>query len=160
HPARRLLDLLAESALALDESSHREAPTLALIESVVAQVLADFETDVGLFETQAARVAAFIEEQKRGDNEIVDRSARHIEEREREEIARVVATEEVERLIETHARVPVPVAQMLRDVWTTVLARTYRIEGEGSAMWTAQLETATDLLWSVEPKAQPEDRKR
>ena len=160
HPARRLLDLLAESALGLDESAHREAPTLALIESVVERVLADFETDVALFETQAARVAAFIEEQKRGDNEIVERSARLIEEREREEIARVVASEEVERRIESHARIPAPVAQMLRETWTSVLARTCRIEGEGSAAWNAQLATADDLLWSVEPKGQPDDRKR
>jgi len=160
HPARRMLDLLAESALALDDSAHREAPTLALIESVVANVLADFESDVTLFEKQAARVAAFIEEQKRADNEIVERSARLIEEREREEIARVVAAEEVERRLEAHARVPAPVAQMLRQTWTAVLARTYRVEGESSSVWTAQLATAEDLLWSVEPKAHPEDRKR
>ena len=160
HPARRLLDLLAESALGLDDSAHREAPTLAMVASVVERVLADFDTDVTLFETQAARVAAFIEEQKRGDNEIVERSARHIEERERDEIARVVASEEVERLLEIRVRVPAPVAQMLRETWVAVLAKTHRVEGEGSAVWNAQLETATDLLWSVEPKVQADDRKR
>jgi hypothetical protein len=160
HPARRLLDLLGQAALGLDEGSPREAPAIAMIEGVVERVLADFETDIALFEAMAQRVAAFIEEQRSAEGEIVERSARHIEERERDEIARLAAEDEVARRLEPRAWVPAPLREMLNETWVRALARVQRAEGEGSPGWRSLLQTMEDLLWSVEPKATPEERKR
>jgi len=160
HPARRLLDLLAQASIGLTEGSPREGPAVALVESVVERVLAEFETDIALFEAMAQRVAAFIEEQKATEGEIVERSARLIEEREREEIARLVAEEEVHRRLESRSWVPPAVREMLAETWVRALARAQRTEGEGSAAWQALLLTMEDLLWSVEPKVTAEDRKR
>ena len=160
HPARRLLDLLAASAIGLDESSEREGPTLAMIAGVVGRVLAEFETDIALFEALAERVAAFIEEQRRAETEIVERSARLIEERERDEIARLLAEEEVARRLEAHAWVPQPVREMFDETWVRALTRVQRSDGEGSLAWQSLLATMDDLLWSVEPKSNPDDRKR
>ena len=160
HPARRLLDLLAESAIGLDEANTGDGAVLALIESVVQQVLADFDTDLGLFEAQAARVATFIEERKRAELAVIERSARLLEEREREEIARAVAEEEVERRLEGNVWVAPAVRDMLRETWIQALARVQSTEGEGSPAWKSLIATMDDLLWSVEPKVQPEDRKR
>jgi hypothetical protein len=49
---------------------------------------------------------------------------------------------------------------MLNETWTRALARVHRSEGEGSAAWQAMLLGMEDLLWSVEPKVTPDDRKR
>ncbi len=160
HPARRLLDLLAQASIGLAEGSPREGPAVALIESVVERVLAEFETDIALFEAMAERVAAFIEEQKATEGEIVERSARLIEEREREEIARLLAEEEVHRRLEARTWTPPAVREMLVETWVRALARVQRTEGETSATWQAMLLGMDDLLWSVEPKVTPEDRKR
>src|SRR5260221_4710419 len=160
HPARRLLDLLGQASMGLTEGSPREGPAVALIARVVERVLAEFETDVALFEAMAGRVAAFIDEQKATEGEIVKRSARLIEEREREEIARLVAEEEVHRRLESRAWVPPAVREMLLETWVRALARVQRSEGEGSAPWQSLLRGMEDLLWSVEPKVTPEDRKR
>jgi hypothetical protein len=160
HPARRLLDLLAESAIGLDESSARAHPALELIEQVVDRVLADFETDVALFESLVPRVAAFIEERNNAETEIVERSARLVEERERDEIARLAAQEEVDRCLAAHARVPAPVRDMLGETWVRALTRVHRAEGENSPAWQSLAMTMEELLWSVEPKSSPDDRKR
>ncbi len=160
HPARRLLDLLAQSAIGVDEGSSRESPALAMIEGVVDRVLAEFETDLALFEEMAQRVAAFIEQQKSAEGVIVERSARLIEERERDEIAREVAEQEIGRRLESRAGVPPAVREMLNETWVRSLARVHRSEGEGSAAWQAMLLGMEDLLWSVEPKVTPDDRKR
>jgi Protein of unknown function (DUF1631) len=160
HPARRLLDLLAQSAIGVDEGSPRESPALAMIEGVVDRVLAEFETDIALFDEMAQRVAAFIEQQKSAESAIVERSARLIEERERDEIAREVAEQEIGRRLESRAGVPPAVREMLNETWVRALARVHRSEGEGSAAWQAMLLGMEDLLWSVEPKATPDDRKR
>ena len=160
HPARRLLDLLAESSIGLADTGERQAAALKMIEEVVDKVLEEFETDVALFESLVARVEAFIEAQKRAENDIVERSAKLIEERERDEIARAVAAQEIARRLETRAWVPGPVREMLEEAWVGALANAQRSEGEGSAAWHGLLRTMDDLLWSVEPKASADDRKR
>jgi len=160
HPARRLLDLLAAAALGVDEAGTREAPTLAFIESIVDSVLAEFDTDLALFESLAGKVSAFIEEQKQVESGVVARSARAIEERERDEIATLLADEEVARRLAVRAWVAPPVREMIEETWARALARVQRSEGEGSNTWQALLTTMDDLLWSVEPKATPDDRKR
>ena len=160
HPARRLLDLLAESSIGLAETGERQAAALKMIEEVVDKVLEEFETDLVLFESLAARVEAFIEAQKRAENDIVERSAKLIEERERDEIARAIAAQEIARRLEARAWVPAPVREMLEEAWVGALASAQRSEGEGSPGWHALLRTMDDLLWSVEPKASAEDRKR
>jgi uncharacterized protein DUF1631 len=160
HPARRLIDLLAESAIGLDESNAAEGAVVALIEGVVQSVLTEFDTDIALFESLVARVEAFIAERKTAEYSVVERSARLIEERERGEIARLVAEDEVIRRIELRAWVPSAVRTMLHDSWVRALTDVHLNEGEGSSAWQAMLQSVEDLLWSVEPKVSPEDRKR
>ena len=160
HPARRLLDLLAQAAIGLEETSPREAPALAFIAGTVDKVLSDFDTDLGLFESLCDGVAAFIQDQQRVESGIVERSARAIEERERAGIALALAEEEVERRLAPRAWVPAPVREMIVEAWVPALASAQRTEGEGSVAWNGLLATMEDLLWSVEPKTTAEERKR
>ncbi len=160
HPARRLIDLLAEISIGLDDGDARGGATMALVEGVVNGILHEFETDLALFESMAARVEAFIEEQGRADAEIVQRSSRVIEAREREEIARLVGEEEVSRRLRVRVWVPAPVRTMLLETWANAFATVQLAEGEGSPAWQGLVHTMDDLLWSVEPKATAEERKR
>jgi hypothetical protein len=52
------------------------------------------------------------------------------------------------------------VADFLQRHWRLVLARAYNQAGEGGEPWRQALATLDDLLWSIEPKAAPEDRAR
>jgi hypothetical protein len=160
HPARHLIDLLAEISIGLDESNERGGATLQLIDEVVEKVLADFDTDLELFASMVAKVQAFVERQQEAEADIVQRSAQLIEAREREEIARLVAEEEVGRRMQARAWVPAPLRKMLMETWTRAFAAVQVAEGEGSAPWQALVLTMDDLLWSVEPKVVPDDRKR
>lgn len=160
HPARRLIDRLAECAIGLDEANAGGSGCLALVEGVVGRILAEFDTDLGLFESQLERVEAFIEERKRAEAALVERSARLVEERERAQIARAIAEEEVARRIQSSPWVPPVVRAMLEDAWVRALAAARLVEGEASPVGRSLLQTMEDLVWSVEPKVEPEDRKR
>ncbi|MDQ3027237.1 MAG: DUF1631 domain-containing protein [Pseudomonadota bacterium] len=160
HPARRLIDQLAEISFGLDDGDARGGATLALVESVVDAILHEFDTDLALFEAMTERVQAFIEEQARADADIVERSSRVVEAREREEIARRAGEEEVSRRLMVRVWVPAPVRAMLLETWTTAFAAVQLSEGEGSPAWQELVHTMDDLLWSVEPKTTPEERKR
>jgi hypothetical protein len=160
HPARRLLDLLAESAMGIDHASPQEGEVLGRIARVVQRVLDDFVTDQDVFTKLAAEMAAFIDERQRAEAGLVERSARLIEEREREEDARLAASDAIQRRLAAREWVPPMVRAMLQDTWARALARVHRTEGEDSTLWQGLLATVDDLLWSVEPKHAPEDRKR
>jgi hypothetical protein len=160
HPARRLIDRLAECAIGLDEANADGSGCLALVQSVVERILADFETDTAPFESQLARVEAFIEERGTAEQQIVERSARLVEQREREEIARAFAEDAVERRLRGAQWVPPVVRQMLETAWVRALAHARCEEGESSASWDTLAKTMDDLVWSVEPKVAPEERKR
>ena len=159
HPARLLIDRLAECAIGLDEGAADGAGCIALVESVVQRVLDEFETDLAVFETQLKRVDEFIEERKRAEEQIVERSARLVEERERVEIARAFVEDEVERRLAVSPWVPAVVRDMLGTAWVDALVAA-RSEGEGSSAWQRYVKTFEDLVWSVEPKVQADDRKR
>jgi hypothetical protein len=160
HPARRLLDLLAEASLGLDQSTADGGATLAMVERIVGRVLDGFETDMAFFSALVAEVEAFLEEHKRAEQHIVERSARLIEAREREEIARMAAEEEVARRLALRQWVPPAVRAMLAGPWMNALADVHLTEGEGSPAWQRFTLVMDDLLWSVEPKANLEERKR
>ncbi len=160
HPARRLIDLLAEISIGLDDGDARGGATLALVESVVDGILHEFDTDLALFESMVARVESFIEEQARADADIVQRSSRLIEAREREEIARRAGEEEVSRRLMVRVWVPAPVRAMLLETWTQAFAAVQLAEGEGSPAWQELARTMDELLWSVEPKTTADERKR
>jgi hypothetical protein len=160
HPARRLIDLLAEASMGLDGTTAAGVAALEMVEKAVARVLEEFESDVAPFESAIAQVEAFVDDQKRVEEQIVERSARLIEAREREELARMVAEEEVSRRLALRQWVPPPVRAMLERHWVRALADVHALEGEGSPPWQAFMLAIDDLLWSVEPKASPDDRKR
>jgi hypothetical protein len=159
HPARRLLDLLARASIGVDERA-REGPVLTLVEGIVERVLHEFDTDVRLFESVAGKVAAFIEERERAEAAIVARSAGLIEERELDEAARDEAEGEIAARLEKRAWTPLAVRDMLHGPWVRVLAAAARNDGERSARRNALLATMEELLWSIEPKANADDRKR
>jgi hypothetical protein len=158
HPARRLLDLLAEAAMGVDPHGGGEA--LALIERTVERVVEEYVQDNAVFTRLAGDVVGFIAERHEAEASVVERSARLIEEREREEDARFAAHEAVARRLAAREWVPPVVRSMLQGPWTTALARVHRAEGEESAIWQGLLVTVDDLLWSVEPKTAADDRKR
>jgi uncharacterized protein DUF1631 len=160
HPARRLIDALAAASIGVDGANARGAATLALVEEVVARVLDEFDTDLELFESLVERVESFVAEGKEAEEALVARSAALIEAREREEIARAIADDEVARRLVARMWVPAPVREMLLETWARALAEAQREAGEGGASWQSLTRTMDELLWSVEPKTSADDRKR
>lgn len=160
HPARHLIDLLAAVSIGLDDNDERGSATLKMIEGVVDEVLGKFDTDLALFEHMVTRVEEFIAEESRAEADVVQRSSQLVEERERAEISRVIAEEEVLRSLQPRLWVPTILREMLLGTWARALASVQLAEGEGSPTWQAMVQTMDDLLWSVEPKASADDRKR
>lgn len=158
HPVRRLLDTLADASVAFAGEASREDTLYQKIESIVDQVQEQFDTDVAVFENAVAELDAYLSAREAANAEVIEQSARAMHEREKREMARLIAQAEVDR-IGGNPDLPPPVDAMLKGPWARVLERIYLRDGGRSARFADAIETAEQLVWSVQPKADAAQRK-
>ena len=156
HPARRLLDGLIQVGMGADETGPEGTAELALISGTVERVLAEFETEVGLFTELADEVEAFLAGVAEREEEAREAARREAAEREAREQARAEAVAAAEALLAEG--VPEPVSRLLGGPWLEVLARARLARDDGA--WEAAVAFGERLVWSVRPKPTAEERRK
>jgi hypothetical protein len=159
HPARRLLDVLAEASVCFAGQASKEDPLYQQIETVVSRIHDEFSTDITLFSDMLAEFEAFMIARESVSADRAEQSARALHESEKREMARMIAIDETDRRA-NEASLPIAVSAMLRGPWARVLERVYIRDGGRTEHFVEFLEAADDLIWSVTPKADQEQRKR
>jgi len=159
HPTRRLLDVLAEASVGFNGDVNADDPLYGQIELVVERVHNEFDTDIQLFTDVLVGFEQFLAEREAANAEFVEQSARAVHEREKREMARMIAQDETERRTGGN-ELPAPVAAIMKGPWARTLERIYLREGGRHAGFAQALETADDLIWSVAPKVNADERKR
>jgi hypothetical protein len=155
HPARRLLDAIAGSAVGRNEAD--EPRLIGKIASLVDDVVVKFETDIGIFATQVDRLEEFLKDEESRAQSRTSLVVDKLQQADREELAAARAASEVRSRI--HRRnVPTLVADFLDRHWRQVLVRAFVRSGDEGASWLESVGAMDDLLWSVEPKRGPEER--
>ena len=132
-----------------------------MIERLVRRVLARVRHRRRPLRALVAEVEAFIAEQQRAEDELVERSARYIEEREREEIARLAAEDEVARRLRG-ARVGARrrCARCSRRLGARARRRCTSTEGEGRPPGRRSCTRWTTCSGAWSRRSPPDDRKR
>ncbi len=159
HPARRLLDALAEASVCFAGQASKDDPLYQQMESVVDRVHVEFETDIQLFTDVLASFEAFLKERETNAEVMIQQSAEAVNEYEKSELARVIAGDEIERRASIEA-LPASVAAMLRGPWARVLEHAHLQDGGCHERFQQAIECADDLIWSVTPKQNVEERRR
>jgi hypothetical protein len=148
HPARRLLDHLAEAAMgAAGDERYSESFTKVATEAV-DRICTDFEIDVSVFESAIARLSDFVEAERRTTSTALFgevAAALAAEERDADRSAARATVRD--RLAGTDA--PVHVRAFIETTWSEHLADLRRRHGENSEPWNGALATLDDLLWSI-----------
>ncbi|MCC6867312.1 MAG: DUF1631 domain-containing protein [Burkholderiales bacterium] len=158
HPARLLVNDLARAGLGWVPAMGPGDPLFKKIESIVHAILDGFSSDLAIFDEQRAVLQTFLDEEEAAAERNIASGAQEVEQRDRQQIAVVVAKAEIEKRIEA-APVPNFLAQFLRQNWQSALEKIYLVHGEESEGWGAGVGTLEDLVWSVQPKRSPEDRR-
>jgi hypothetical protein len=159
HPARRLLDALADASVCFAGVASRDDPLYRMIETAVNRVHTEFETDIRIFADVLADFEKFLAEREAANSKFIEQSARVVNEREMREMARLVAQDEMEKRT-ADAELLAPVAAFLKGPWARVLERIYLRDEGRHERFNKALETAKDLIWSVSPKSNADERKR
>jgi serine/threonine protein phosphatase PrpC len=157
HPARKLLNSMADAAMGWSEEHHRNDALFKTIEAIVHRILFEFEDDPSIFSKLFQEFERFLAEQERSSEVSSYESAKIAEAREKLQLARAIAQEEVTRRIGSQS-VPGIIRSFLDTHWKGLLIASYVNGGDQADEWRHYIETMDDLLWSVTPKPTAEER--
>ena len=146
HPARRMLDALADAGLYWHDDSDTDEEFSATLRALVERVASEFDGDLAVFEAASEHLQQQLAARMR-KAAIAER--RHVEaERGRERLARarIAAADAVRATIGTRT-LPRFVHSLLTRAWTDVLALSALRGGDGDCQFARQMEVAT---WLVE----------
>ncbi|MCC6202529.1 MAG: DUF1631 domain-containing protein [Gammaproteobacteria bacterium] len=159
HPARRLLDTLAEAAIGCSESGAQARDALFVeVERVVARICHDFDDDIAVFAATLAEFQAFTEQARRAAAERADRSAKSLHLKERLVLARLAVDDTLKPHLED-PEVREFARQFVLDYWRQLMVLTFVEHGIASEPWRQQLQTVVDLFQSLREPSTPEERR-
>ncbi len=160
HPARRLLNSLAQAAVGWSGAMGRESSGLyGRIEAIVYRILNDFNDDVSLFDELNQNFSAYLANEQKGAGIAEKRATQVTEGKERLGGAKdEVATAIQSALSSSLESIPEVVGDLLQEGWKGVLLTVLLREGEESQAWTDAVATMEQLVWSVLPKQDAKER--
>jgi hypothetical protein len=159
HPARRLLDALADAGKSWSEESDKDHRLQDRIRQVVETILTDFDDDVAIFERELENFGGFMEQYHRRAEIAEQRAAEATRGREKLQDARRTAAREILSRIEERNLPPVVHAVLSRP-WANYLVLTLLRQGESSDEWKSALRFADEFVWSALPKTNDLERTR
>ena len=159
HPARRLLDHLAEAAIgAQNDEGYRAGFELAA-SGVIDEICRDFEIDVTTFGSADQKVREFIDDERRQSDVAIEPDVAAALAAEEGEADRS-ATRALVRDRLAGLELPLEVRSFAETVWADYLGDLRARHGEDSDAWRRALTTLDDLLWSIVAKERTAQKAR
>ena len=158
HPARRLLDALADAAKGWSAESDRDHRLHDKIKSIVDRLLQDFDDDMTIFERLCAELQEFQDISRRRAELAEQRVAESTRGREKLEQARRRAAREILSRIEGQ-HLPPLIHGILSRAWANYLVLTILRQGEESSEFRDALRFANDFIDSTKPARSLDERR-
>jgi hypothetical protein len=159
HPARRLIDRLACTAVGWEPYGDENQRYRKEVERVVQQVQERFNKDLGLFETLLGEFDAFVAEMPTRETDPVARAKRALEEAEKREVLVINTTIQVRRAFE-HVELEQYLREFLVGPWVQALVNATLRDEQTPGFSKAFRQVIHDMVWSVQPKMSGDERKR
>jgi hypothetical protein len=159
HPARRLIDRIATASAGWEPYGDENERFRAEVERIVKEVLHKFDKDVGVFEKLLGEFESFLADIGPRETDPVARAKRALEEAEKREILVINTTIQVRRAFEKVELEPV-LRDFLVGPWVQVLVEATMRDATTPGFSKRFREAIHDVVWSVQPKANNEDRRR
>ena len=159
HPARLLLDHLADAAVGAQNDEGYRAGLELMATGVIDDLSRNFEIDVSIFRGADDTLTAFIESERRKTaEEMRDDVAAALEAEEGEADRSAVRAMIRDKL--AGLDLPFDVRSFAETTWADYMASVRKAHGEESNEWNAALGTLDDLLWSIVVKERTAQKAR
>ncbi len=161
HPARRLLNDMARAVVGWSGEKDKSKNSLyGKIESIVKRVLSDFNEDISLYAELGEELNRFLENEQRGSEAAERRTTQIARGKEQLGVAKRRVKTEIGRRIKGQAEIPLAVVNLLNEGWKDVLMLHFLRRGAKSKEWLDALDVMDRLIWTVEPKGDPDEREK
>ena len=159
HPARQLLDHLANAAVgAANDDSYRTAFE-GVAQKAIDRICTNFEIDVTVFRDADRELSAFVDqERQKSVAALADDVAKALHAEEDQADRAVVRALLRDRL--AGLDVPFEVRSFIETIWADYLAALRKVQGVDSPPWVAALATLDDMLWSIVAKERTAQKAR
>lgn len=160
HPARRLLNRIAEASIGWSEGDRDiDAGLYARIDLLVQRVVTESQTDPALFATLDWELAESVSRQQVRAASAQERVVRQAVARSARQTARREARSRIAARVPEPDRLPPVVRTILQEGWVEAMVQAYADGGEQGRAWRSGERMLDDLLWSVMPKPDPGERR-
>jgi len=159
HPARRLLDDMAQACVGWSEESDKDQRLYNKVQEVVGTLLRDFDDDTAVFEKLNTDFNDFVDKNRKRAELVERRTTEAARGREKLESAQRTAARSILNKVSGRS-LPGNVRDLLTRRWSNYLVLTYLRHGEDSNEFKSAERFVDDFAWSVEPKAVEQDRVR
>lgn len=158
HPARRLIDRFGEAATGLPVDVPVRHPLCTELSRLAAELRHQDLGDAGRVNDALARLGTIIAGRDAEFDTLVPRYLPLLHQLDRRDQAAAV----VERTLSPVLSRPLPegISPFLQGPWRRLLQIIWLESGPDSAQWQENVRLLDTLLWSFEPKADPEHRKQ
>lgn len=158
HPARQLINAMGRAAIGLPRDISRSDPVSKRLWKIAGTVQEALQGDAAVLAEPLEQIRTLIAERDAVIQETATPFIEHLESVE----AQARSGEAVRRWLTDVAQQPSAreIHDFLRQHWVRVMEAAAREGGEAGTAWKEAEETAADLLWSVQPKADADERKR
>ncbi|RJG00222.1 DUF1631 family protein [Noviherbaspirillum sedimenti] len=158
HPARRLVESLAQSSMEWDGASGQQAPVYQTMKRIVERVQQDFDKQMSVFSEVLSELQGFIQQEEYAATETLQAPISKALRKEKIGQATKVAKNEVALRVGT-GEVVAFVETFLENKWVPVLTVAYTLQEEKPTAVQNAVSTMDDLIWSVKPKITMAQRK-
>ncbi len=144
HPARQLLNSIAENGMFWADGDDVDQVLVERMQMVVDRITADFDSDVGVFETMVGDLGRHVTTVQRKAEVSEKRYVEAAKGRERLEVARKSAATSIDGFVKGRMLPPL-VTHLLEGAWADVLALTQLRHEVDSPLYQERLEVAEQL---------------
>jgi hypothetical protein len=159
HPARLLLDKMAEIAIRLPADFNTGSKLFAHLETIIQGLATEYKDDVEVFNIVRDQLTQLMAREDERIQQESKAAAERVLQEEALAVAKSVAQEEIRARVEGHLG-PGPVLEFLVEHWIKLMIIIHVRRGTEHDAWRNALEAMDQLIWSVQPKDTQEDRKK
>lgn len=160
HPARLLLNSMAEAAVKwVGNDGSDQYDLYNKIKAVVSKVLDEFENDLRIFAELLLEFSSYTKKISRRQELVERRALEKVQGEEKLKEVKLRVNEAIKARIDGR-ELPSAVLLLLLQPWSDYLAFILLRYGDESDSWQRSIQVVDDLLWSIEPKDNNQDKTR
>ena len=158
HPARRLVEIVAQAGVAWNQEQGYEDPLFQSVEQVIERVQEEYEQQIELFTEAVLELQTVLAREEETADPLLARAIENALTQERISRAKELAANDVAMRIET-GEVSRFVETFLETQWVRILGLGHTIRETKPEVLNSSLRTMDELIWSVKPKTTQQERK-